>query len=289
MKSIVMESAVEEEPELLLSNCFEFEQIPRLIRKYTLASGKLSTSEQRVLWRDWPCRTVAPDRVLAFHQPPSTVTSHHRFSCVDEISWQNTELVDGIDAQDVVVNLINRCLERLLREKGLRFSNQSRQWYLPHGVLYKDRVSLALPDGKKRWFKGVGQRIYPTARGKGVYRYHLSPSFSVLRDAGNPLAVLLRNRVYLTDESGTPLDRRSLLSRRKHLCRMWFNKQWCARTLGIAQLLAGEDMYIRFGPPGEQQLVINAMPIALNAPRRIRDELLDEPDEILTAWHEDDE
>lgn len=292
MKSIVIESAVEEQPELLLSNCFEFEQIPRFIRKYTLVSGKLSRSEQRVLQTDWSCRTVASDRVLAFHEPPPTVTSHHRFSCVDEFAWQNTESVDGIDAQDVVVNLIHRCLDGLLREKGLRsyfFRNQPKQWYLPPGVLNKDQVSFTLPDGKRRWFKGVGRRTYPTARGKERYRYHLSPSFAVLRDAGHPLAVLLRNRVYLTDERGTPFDGRSLDSRRKHLCRMWFNKEWCARTLGIAQLLAGEDMYIRCGPAGEQQLVINAMPFAVDAPRRIRDELLDEPDEILTAWHEDDE
>jgi len=73
------------------------------------------------------------------------------------------------------------------------------------------------------------------------------------------------------------------------ICAACGNKEWCARTLGIAQLLADEDMYIRFGPAGEQQLIVNAMPISLHAPRRIRDELLDEPDEILTAWHDDDD
>ena len=67
-----------------------------------------------------------------------------------------------------------------------------------------------------------------------------------------------------------------------------FNSEWCARTLGIAQLLAGDDMCIRFGPNGKQQLVVDATPIAMNAPQGIRDELVDEPDEMYTEWQEND-
>ena len=163
------------------------------------------------------------------------------------------------------------------------------QWYLPKGFLDNDRVSFTFPSGKKSWFKGVSERTYPTIGDGEVYRYHLSPSFSVLRDQTDPFVLFLRNRVYLTDTNGTPLKGQKILSRRKHLCKSWFNYEWCARTLGIAQLLADEDMYIRSGPDGEQQLVISATPIVPNAPKRIHDELVDQPDEIYTTWHDEDE
>lgn len=78
------------------------------------------------------------------------------------------------------------------------------------------------------------------------------------------------------------------MSRRKHLCKTWFNKEWSARTLGTAQLLADNNMHIRLGPAGDQQLIINAMPIAPNAPKRIHDESVDEPDDIYTEWHEEE-
>ena len=120
-----------------------------------------------------------------------------------------------------------------------------------------------------------------------MYRYHLGPSFTVLRDQADPFVLLLKNRVYLTDTNGSPLDKIKILSRRKHLCKGWFNYEWGARTLGIAQLLADKNMHIRFGPEGEQQLVINAMPIVPNAPQRIHDQLVDKPDDIYTMWHEE--
>ena len=111
----------------------------------------------------------------------------------------------------------------------------------------------------------------------------------VLNDTIDPFVLLLRNRVYLTDANGTPLKKQKILSRRKHLCKAWFNKEWAARTLGIAQLLADEDMYIRFGPEGEQQLVIRAMPIVPTAPLRIQDDLVEEPDEAYTTWNWEDD
>ena len=296
VESIVASSAVRDEPEELLSNCFEVLQTPRYIRRYE-AETDLSRDERRTLRIEWACRDVSPTRVFAFEDPPSTASARYRFQYFDQVPWRDTELVDGIDTRNLVVSLIHRCLEHLLRDKGMKYlfitesRNQrkhTKQWYLPLGLLENDRVPVTFPSGKRIWFKGVGMRTYPAAKGKQVYRYHLSPSFTVLHDQADPFVLLLRNRVYLTDVKGIPLEGRKIVSRRKHLCKAWFNYQWCARTLGIAQLLADEDMCIRFGPEGEQQLVISAMPIVQNAPQRIHDELVDEPNEIYTTWHEGD-
>lgn len=287
VESIVASSAVRDEPEILLSNCFEITQIPRLIRKYKLTSGKLSIDERRALQRKWACYDVSPTRVLAFDDPPSTVTACYKFRRFDQVPWRDTASVNGIDTRKLVVSLIHKCLHRLLEAKGLAYCDDRRQWYLPCGLLKDDRVIFTFPGGKKSWFKGVGERTYSATKGKEVYRYHLSPSFTVLRDQADPFMLLLKNRVYLTDTNGSPLDKIKILSRRKHLCKGWFNYEWSARTLGIAQLLADKNMHICFGPEGEQQLVINALPIVPNAPQRIYDQLVDEPDDIYTIWHEE--
>ncbi len=307
VESIVASSAVRDEPEILVSNCFEITQVPRFVRKYKLTFGRLSIDVRRALQREWACRDVSPTSVLAFEDPPSTVTARHRFQYFSQVPWRGTEFVDGINSRDLVVSLIYRCLDSLLRDKGMKYSTTRKhgkygrhehrkhgrhghegQWYLPQGLIDKDRVSVTFPSGKKSWFKGVGERTYPTTTGREVYRYHLSPSFSVLRGQADPFFLLLRNRVYLTDVNGIPLDERKVKSRRKHLCKAWFNSQWCARILGIAQLLADGDTHIRLGPEGEQQLVISAMPIVPNSPQSIHDELVDEPDEIFATLHDED-
>ena len=288
VESIVASSGVRDEPEELLSNCFEVVQTPRYIRKYEVEND-LSIDKRRALRTEWACRDVSPTQVLAFDDPPLTVKICHSFQYVDQVSWRNTELVNGIQTRNLVVSLIHKCLHRLLEAKGMVYCDVRKQWYLPRGLLKDNRVIFTFPRGKKSWFNGVGERTYRTNTGKEVYRYHLSPSFSVLRGQTDPFVLFLRNRVYLTDNKGRPLEGRKIISRRKHLCKGWFNYEWGARTLGIAQLLADEDMYIRFGPDGDQQLVISAMPIVPNAPQRIHDELVDKPDEGYTTWHEEDE
>ena len=286
VESIVASSAVRNEPEILLSNCFKVSQMPQYLRRYRVES-KLSIDERRALRKKWACRDVSPKRILAFDEPPSVVNTCHNFRYVDRVSWRDTGSVDGIDTRDLVVSLIHKLMHRKLEAHGMVYWEDGKQWYLPRGLLKEDRVAFTFPNGRSSWFKGVGERTYPAGAGGQIYRYHLSPSFSILGDQADSFVLLLRNRLYLTDVRGLPLEGRKIVSRRKHLCKGWFNYEWCARILGIAQLLADKDMCIRFGPEGEQQLVISAMPIATNAPQRIDDELVDEPDEIYIAWHEE--
>ena len=174
--SIVGSSAVEEEPEELMSNCFEVVQMPRYIHKYEV-EGDFSRVERRTLRREWACRDVSDRRVLAFEDPPPAVSARNRFQCVGRVAWRDTAEVDGIDTRDLMVSLIYRCLDCLLRDAGMEYSviaeprragekrnRRNRrmlgQWYLPRGVLVNDRVSFTFPDGNRSWFSGVGERTW---------------------------------------------------------------------------------------------------------------------------------
>ena len=276
--------AVQNESETLVSNCFQVTQIPRYIHKYE-AFSKLTSNSKRQIGNKWAFHAVSPIHVLAFDDPPSSVTDLMKFRYIETESWRDKDMVFGINPRNLVVTLIHKCLNRLLSDGGMKYYRKSKTWYLPPGLLKKDRISVTFPSQNKSWFRGVGERLFPTKDGGEQYRYHISPSFSVLHNQEDPYVVFLRNRVHLTDVKGVPLDNQKSRSRRKHLCRNWFNEEWCARSLGIAQLLADEDMKIRYGRDGEQQLIINAMPFLLNASSRIQDELVDDPDESLTMWH----
>ena len=286
--SIAQDSAVRKEPETLMSNCFEILQIPQYVFKYDFEPD-LSKDQRQVIQREWACRDLSPTTVLAFNDPPPIVNERHSLQCVGQVSWRDNKEVCGLDARDLVVSLIHKCLHHLLSNKGMKYRYKNRMWFLPHGLLSRNRVSVTFHDRTKSWFKGIGERTYPTTDGGEVYRYHLSPSFSVLHDQEDPYVLFLRNHVYITDRKGVPLDDLKARSRRKHLCKNWFNREWCARSLGIVQLLADEEMLIRFGTEGTQQLIISASPIVLDAPRRIEDRLVDEPDLTFTMFNDDDE
>lgn len=288
IQSMVQSTTILDEPEPLISNCFEVLQIPRFVRQYQVTSNH-STHQNQEMRRGWACRIVSPNLILAFHDPPTDLTERHGLQCVDSFAWQESPSIHEISRRDLIVGLLHGCMDRLLAAKGMAFRADRRQWYLRSGLLQNNYVPFAWPNGKRSKFLGVGERKFPTGDGGEVYRYHLSPSFSVLQDHADPFVLFLRNQIYFTDTKGIPLDQQKVKSRRKHLCRFWFNREWSARTLGIAQLLADKGMKIRMGPDGEQQLVINAWPITITAPKRISDERVGKLVKSLSTWDEDDE
>lgn len=288
IRSMVQGTTVVDEPERLISNCFEVVQVPRFVRQYE-AAYNLSNYQMRAIRQGWACRNVSPSQVLAFHDPPPDLAERYGFRCIDFFAWQESRSIHGIATRDLIVSLLHGCMDQVLRDKGMAYCADKRQWYLPRGLFRNNYVSFTLPNGKSSRFLGLGERKFPTKDGGEVYRYHLSPSFSVLQDHVDPFVLFLRNRVYFTDTEGVPLSEQKATSRRKHLCRFWFNKEWSVRTLGIAQLLADKDMRIRVGPHGDQQLIIDAWPITLNAPKRICDEFVAGPDKNNQLWHDDGE
>lgn len=287
-QSMVVDNMIKNEPETLISNCYEITKLPRFIFKYR-AMREMSTQERRQIRKDWACRDVSPNLVLAFLRPSSIVCKNHRLRYIRKLPWRETTTISGVDTRNLIVSLIHSCIRYLLSTKGMTYCERSRVWYLPPGTLDKDKIVYKVPYGRRGWFKGVGERRFRTPGGLETYRYHLSPSFDVRHEGHGSFFLILRNRVYLTNVHGEPLSGRTLVSRRKHLCKNWFNKEWCVRNLGIIQLLTDRDMLIRVGPTGDQQLIVDANPVSPIAPYAIEDTLVESIDESYTLWHDDDE
>ena len=171
----------------------------------------------------------------------------------------------------------------------MKHCKETNRWYLPDNVIENNRVNVAMPNGRKTWFRGVGQRKYGYGNNNEIYKHYLSPSFSILQDQDDPFVLVLRNAIYFTDNNNVPLNKRKIPSRRKHLCKAWFNQQWCVRIFGIMQFLADNDGYIRFGPEGKQQLIISAMPFIMNSSQSIDDAAVSLHPDIIHASQRENE
>lgn len=258
--SISASQFIRHAPERLCSNCLTVERVPEVVHRFTAEAGVLNGDAASFKGR-WACRRLAPGVLLAFAPPPEDIQAKHRIKPAGGACWKCMSHVDGIESRDLVVSLIHASTDCLFASRGLVFSPQQWEWYIPAGLLEGDWLRHTKPDGSTGRVLSIGERTFRSGNNREIYRYHLSPSLSVLRGSADPYVLVLRNRVYLTDQNSHPLDRHKIPSRRKHLCRNWWNDDWLARTLGVLQLLAGDGDAIRVGPSADSQIVISGKPL----------------------------
>ena len=103
--------------------------------------------------------------------------------------------------------------------------------------------------------------------------------------------MLIRLRLRFTDDDGELLKPKTAFSRRKHLCKQWYNDDWLHRTLATIQFLA-EDGEIRITETGVN-LSISAQPDEWEIPFRIDEDLLSDKEsdreEVLVFSRDDDD
>ena len=158
-------------------------------------------------------------------------------------------------------------------QKGLQYCSKTKLLYFPSDLLSNNRLNFTRPDS--------GSKTHVVVRGKrkhqsgSEYLHFLAPVISVRQDLFDDFTVLIRIRIRLSDTKGQPFsDKRMIVSRRKHLCKNWWNKDWFNRTLAVSQFLADEGK-ITIGEPQEARIIIDATPFCMNAPVGINEEVLD--------------
>lgn len=264
--------------ETLYSNCFALLSIPVAVKRF-LSQSDVEYERTRELRRTWPCRPIDKRRFLSFIPPPDEVATSLGLRPAGGSAWADVRDIDGIDARDVVVSLVHASIDALFASRGLTFDASARQWYFPTDLVPGNQLRFRNPNGRRTRCLTVGQR---TLRGES-YRYHLSPSLSVLRGSGQPFLLLLRLQVRLTDLHGHPLPPRAAVSRRKHLCRSWWNPHWLARTLAVANFLSAGESVIRFCG-----LEVGASPTTLAVDVAVDESSAAGPDELLLAREHDE-
>jgi len=259
IKSYDSEGVIRDVPEEVVSNCVAVERLPEVVHRFS-ASADVLFDDVASFRKEWVCRRVSPKQLLAFEKPPASIAERFDIKPAGGACWRCMPTVDGISSRDLIVSLIHASINHIFAVRGLEYSTRQRNWHVPQGLLEGNWLRYGKPDGSAGRKLAVGERTYVSGSNREVYRYHMSPSLSVLRGTTDPFVLVLRNRVFLTDADGKPLEGRSIPSRRKHLCKNWWNDNWLARALGVLHYLAGGETQITIGREPDSQVVISSLP-----------------------------
>ena len=220
---------------------------------------------------------VDPHRFLSFHKPPDSIIKEYRVIEKGGSFWPEVKEIDGIWSFNLASELIRKSLIVRCHQKGLQYCPTAGLLYFPPNLLKNNRLTFTRPDDKsKTYVLANNQRKHPSG---GKYLYSLAPDFFVRQNLLNDFTVLIRIRVRLSDTTGKPLKgHRTIVSRRKHLCKNWYNKEWFNRTLAVSQFLADDGKIIIGESQDAQdaQIIIDTTPFCINAPVGINEERLGE-------------
>jgi hypothetical protein len=221
----------------------------------------------------WAFRKVNPTTFLSFHLPPAEEACEFKLRKQGGAIWGSLNDIDGIYVKYLVPELIKKSLVMTCQRKGLQFCTNSFLPYFPPGLLKSDRFYFDFFSDVKTFIKVFGERKYFRPTSSDYYRYYLSPNFRVSERGKGIYAVITNVHIRLTDQSGECLERRKVISRRKHLCKDWFNDDWAKKITGIMQFI-GVDGKIAIGDSEKDMIVIDSYPCKWTVPLSINEKAL---------------
>lgn len=282
-------NAKSEGPETIVANMLEVHTLPDRILRFAPAQA-ITGEKQHALISQWAFRAVSDKLFLSFHFPPQSLMNDCDLRFVGRGGWKGEERVEGINTKNLVSELIRKALLVKCGQKGLVYCQVTGLYYFPFGLVPGDKLRYRWPNGRTNFINTVGERKYSRGKGDEYYRYYLAPEFYISQNLQDEFTVLIRTRVRITDVNGIPLPFRKGNSRRKDLCKGWWNSEWLSRMLAICQFLAdGSNVVI--GAEKAEQIAISAEPVCLLAPTGIDETALGsesyEREDILLGREED--
>jgi len=272
LNSFFPDDVIVNQKETIFSNIFKVLKIPQTIHRFEAAHQVLPPMTGDIANR-WAYRKVDDTTFLSFHFPPDKDTEEFGFENKGGGIWEYLDDMDGIAINNLVPELIRKELAVHCMSKGLQFCKNTKQIYFPNDLLPSNRYYFDFYDGSKPFIQVYDERKYYKPTGSERYRYHLVPSFYLFKQETGTFGIILRIYIRLTDLSGKCLERPTIVSRRKRLCRDWFNEEWSKKIVGIMRFL-GPDGIIEIGETDREKLVICSHPCCWEIPLSINEEAL---------------
>ena len=266
-------NVIKDEPENLLSNCFPITHLPDHIFKYN-AFVSMSNEEAKKYNDEWAFRKLSPNTLLSFSDPPHGICD--KFKVEKDIGFLWKERIDIFDIRthNLIKELLSKSLNVICQKKGLSYCNIKQLYYFHSKLVKGDRLYFKLPNGSKTNCSVCGERKFYNPIKSARYRYSLAPIFKVISLDNINYYAILRLYIRLTDTNNQLFDNsRTILSRRKHLCKDWYNKQWLTRHLAIMNFLSTNGE-ISIGN-GSQKVSIARYPSHVSVPFTIDEKLVE--------------
>lgn len=160
---------------------------------------------------------------------------------------------------------------------GLRsyeLANGRLAWYVPDGLLTKNKMQFVEPSGRMRRKQLVGK----SEKYKVTWHYGVSAHPVV----SEPRRIELRAHIIFTGEDGSPVDLKRMHKLRRSFCKSWWNDRWRGFMKAyVAFLSQGKDA-INLDVGGERLIKVSASPLTLTSPIGLSDSTdLIEDEEIV--------
>jgi hypothetical protein len=259
-----------QQTEILQSNWFPIQSLPSHINFY-------GTPVAKDLWdrtmdsMPFPCRafyrlmvTFAPlDVVQEATGPDIPVTLEYSIPTETFLSGgpHDGPGIKSFDARNFVTDLIRQAWETFAAARGLKCHSMAVGdcWYVPEGLLDKDKVRFRDADGKAKWRAMIG------VRGKRRIRWHYG--ISVRPTLADPYRLVVRSHaVFSEDTKSLVTDGKRALRLRKWLCKSWWNDDFRDRLLGLLAFLSDGQPTIQLPLGGDVCATVAAAPLTFQSP-----------------------
>lgn len=261
--------------EKIWTNLFNVISIPKALKQFEV---KNSDTLDEIKYSGWPVAIQTSKYVWSFTEPPANIADKVIFE--RSASWMDDAGRSGLKLRNYAWALLRRSIEDYCISKGLVRSEDGKSLYFPKGLSENDKHSYIGIYEKKTYLKFVGKSTFRLGPGKSeVNHHHLAPSFKLIERRNKTFQVQVINRVYLTNEDGTPIHPTRMVRRRKKVCKNWWNDKWCARLLALASWMSDGKDEIEIFNTGKESFKVSGMPMHLNCEHGIAegaDELFEE-------------
>ena len=241
--------AVQSEPtkqkENLRANLLPVLEIPRVLHKFESIDSSIKPS----LLEQWPCYSTKDSMVIwAFDSPGQELNL--KVDKTTSISWRDIPFYDGIKVKNIVLSILRKSITINCLKRGMKLIPNSKNLFFPSGLLGQDHLRFTTYDGKKSYVKASGERIFRKGDQHEKIRYHLSTAFQLNVTDYSEATVRVAIRLHLTDITGRPLEGLKVISRRKRICKNWWNHEWFSRFLAVVEwFCGGQQEYAMLSTP----------------------------------------
>lgn len=250
-------------PEPVVANVFPL-HLPVSMLLYDLTRS-LSKEEVDSLRKRWAFIELNAYRLVAFTPPPDGAIPAVKTPRTPEFLWTDIPERDGKKTEDLAKELAWRSLEVVAVQRGLQYCEDREVYYFPERDGRDWNQAFEHIDRRQTHVQLTGTRTKGWGDRASKFKYQLSPRFRPQRDVDGTWNVVLTIYVRCTDLSGKGYEGKEIGRRRKVVTKTWWNKDWLARLLGVAQALQTEPGRIQVGQ-GNRALVMETSPLSWECP-----------------------
>ena len=194
--------------------------------------------------------------------------------------------VEPFDARNRVCALIRQAWDLEMEKLGLKpyqLSNQQLIWYVPTGLMIKDKVEYIESSGIRRKKQLTG------SSGKYKVNWHYAISMRSVLDGLRRIE--LRSHIIFTGINGEPISSSARMHQlRRSFCKSWWNDRWRGFLRAFLSFASKGADEIKLPVGNNRSIVIGALPINFQSPTGLSDfqELVVDDDIQLEIENGDD-